>query len=891
MRTIRIAAALCALVGICAFAASALTPYLVHDIDPRFVSEGSSPHDFVSLGGRVAFLAGHGLPALYATAGVPGETSRLGTEDQEVRSRLVAAGPRAYFAGCGGGCGLWSTDGTPGGTFRIVATSFVGSSNVEAVALAGSGAPRTFVSFDAGRGNDLWTTDGTPGGARRVALAARRVRALTGGNGKVFFFADLPSVSGALFSSDGQPGGTHRLGSSRDGRFMTLVGGRLLYQSGSELWASDGTPAGTRRLAILPNAGAPITAAGGRGYFFLYNGGLRELWASDGTAAGSRRVATEMSIGQEDLLAAVGARVAYYSYDDPHGYELWTSDGTTAGTRMVKDLCPGTCSGAGHFGISALGKFWFDGQTPARGSELWTSDLSPAGTRLVRDLCRGNCSGDPLGLFAAGSRIYFTASGTNSSRQIWTSDGSAAGTIAVSPPGQGQSLNAAPFGASGIVFAGIDDVHGAEPWISNGTPAGTFALDDLDSDNVVGSDPRSFAAAGDLAFFFADDGEHGRELWASDGTSEGTRLAYDSEPGPEHSDLADARTAAAGGNLVLFGHNGFGARTLFGSDGTPAGSASLLPDGARADGRFLAAGSRVFFVATDPAHGSELWATDGTPGGTVRLTDLVPPDPFRPDFGAPVFLALGDRVVAPVLSPGGGEELLISDGTPGGTRSIDEIYPFLDLPLSAAKSQIAELDGRYWFVAANPGDGVATLLRTDLTAAGTVSAGPLDLSNPTSFDWALFPLGTRMLAFGPSNSLGTALWSSDGTVVETHVLGSASFDRFVPPVDFAGRLWYSNRNFDTLWSTDGTAAGTVQAMDSAGQPIRATSLALLGGRLVIRTQTGFFESDGTPAGTLPIDLPGPPHGSTLQILAAGDRAYFTLDDFAHGPELWALRPD
>ncbi len=889
MRKFRFALTLSAALSLApAFAA---VPYLVDDIDPQFFSEGSSPRNFVALGGRVAFLAGtRSGPTLYATAGVPGATLRLGAEDQQVRSSLVAAGPRAYFSACGGGCGLWSTDGTPAGTLRIVATSFVGFAEVQAVVPAGSGPPRTFVSFDAGRGTELWKTDGTQAGTRRVGMAARRVRELTGGNGKVFYFADLQAVSGALFSSDGQPGGTRRLGASQDGRFLTLIGSRLLYHSGSELWASDGTSVGTLRLATLPSSGGPITAAGGRGYFFVHNGSLRELWTSDGTAAGTRRVESEMSAGQEDVLAAVGARVAFYGYDG-HGFELWTSDGTSAGTRLVKDLCPGLCSGVGDFGISALGKFWFSGLTLARGVELWTSDLTPGGTRLVRDLCRGTCSGDPLSLFAAGGRIYFVASGTNTSRQIWTSNGSTAGTIAVTPPGQGQLLSAAAFSGSGIVFAGVDSVHGTEPWISNGTPAGTFALDDLDSDNVVGSNPGGFAAAGSLAFFFADDGEHGRELWASDGTSEGTRLAYDFVPGAESSELSNTQAAAAGANLVLFARARFGSRTLVGSDGSPAGSGPLLPDGASADGRFLVAGPRVFFTASDPAHGSELWATDGTPGGTARLTDLVPPDPFRPDFGQPILIALGDRVIAPVLSPGGGEERWISDGTPGGTRPIAEIYPFLDLPLAAAKSPIAALGGRYWFVAANPGDEGATLQRTDLTAAGTVAVGPLDLSSPSSGGWSLFPLGARMLVFGPSDSLGSALWSSDGTVAGTHVLGSARLDSFVPPVVYAGRLWYTNGSTGTLWSTDGTAAVTVQATDSSGLQIQASGLALLGARLVIGSRNGFYESDGTSEGTLPIDFSGSSNQSILQILAAGNRVYFAWDDLVHGPELWALRPN
>ncbi|HXU44711.1 MAG TPA: hypothetical protein VN783_04240, partial [Thermoanaerobaculia bacterium] len=69
------------------------------------------------------------------------------------------------------------------------------------------------------------------------------------------------------------------------------------------------------------------------------------------------------------------------------------------------------------------------------------------------------------------------------------------------------------------------------------------------------------------------------------------------------------------------------------------------------------------------------------------------------------------------------------------------------------------------------------------------------------------------------------------------------------------------------------------------------ALAVLGGRLVIATSSGFFESDGTTAGTLPIALPGgPPRFSGLQPLQVGERLFFPWSDALHGPELWALEP-
>src|SRR6185295_13428846 len=80
------------------FAAHAVTPFRVADINPGFRSEGSGPRGFLSLGGRVLFV---GLnESLWATSGVPGDPVRLGPADLEDVFFPRRAGNRAYFSGC-----------------------------------------------------------------------------------------------------------------------------------------------------------------------------------------------------------------------------------------------------------------------------------------------------------------------------------------------------------------------------------------------------------------------------------------------------------------------------------------------------------------------------------------------------------------------------------------------------------------------------------------------------------------------------------------------------------------------------------------------------------------------------------------------------------------------
>jgi ELWxxDGT repeat protein len=47
--------------------------------------------------------------------------------------------------------------------------------------------------------------------------------------------------------------------------------------------------------------------------------------------------------------------------------------------------------------------------------------------------------------------------------------------------------------------------------------------------------PGQFLGAGGTLFFVANDGTHGREPWISDGSAAGTRIIDDVRPGPRNS--------------------------------------------------------------------------------------------------------------------------------------------------------------------------------------------------------------------------------------------------------------------------------------------------------------------------------------------------------------------
>src|SRR4029077_11005614 len=197
----------------------------------------------------------------------------------------------------------------------------------------------------------------------------------------------------------------------------------------------------------------------------------------------------------------IGNRLIFPADDGVHGTELWTTDGTPAGTTLLKDVCPGACSGGGGYLFPVFGNHSiFQGYDPVHGGEPWITDGTPAGTHLIRDLCRGSCSSETFPyFFSALNQAFFVLQNPDGvDHQLWRTDGTARGTFQVANV---QSLDSSGFGSFGgdalgnaLIFAADDGEHGSELWRSDGTVQGTGLLVDINSRNVAGSFPNEITA-------------------------------------------------------------------------------------------------------------------------------------------------------------------------------------------------------------------------------------------------------------------------------------------------------------------------------------------------------------------------------------------------------------
>jgi len=440
----------------------------------------SYPDGFLDLNGSTYFLAddGSGLHHLWQVVGDPPASARRVTGD--IRGPIGLYGRpgrfegRLYVAGQArgdGGCGLWSSDGAPGGTRRVYEflpdRTCLSTRQWYPAAFTVVGDRLFFRAADPVTGAELWVTDGTTSGTRLVRNIST---APTGGDD------DLSSVP----------------------EFLTAVGSILLFAAERAdrpgLWRSDGTSDGTFRLAeISPR---PMNDADER--FAILNGaaifvavddaGTIRLWRSDGSAAGTMPIAAmgvESDLHRERPSMAVWRDRLYFLVNDAPGVlTLWASDGTVAGTAPVVSGPPGARRGAEIVATPdrLFLTMWQEGQ-----SILWRSDGTAAGTAAVTGRVRS-----VQRLMPFGGQVIFGGTDGTTGCGLWQSDGTDDGTTVLATSAHSGGGCPLPFrhgegpdpqlASASQAFLGFNEgVTGYEPWTTDGTLQGTRLLIDVNA--------------------------------------------------------------------------------------------------------------------------------------------------------------------------------------------------------------------------------------------------------------------------------------------------------------------------------------------------------------------------------------------------------------------------
>jgi ELWxxDGT repeat protein len=419
-----------------------------------------------------------------------------------------------------------------------------------------------FSANDGVAGFELWSSNGSSGGTLLVkdvtigATGSFPRRFIKAGN-QFFFTANRTVFAEDLWVSDGTTAGTRKINGVNPANFdftnLATLNGRLFFVNGAgdfvdELWSSDGSDFGTslvREIGTLSFTGAKprdLTRAGNHLYFSADDGiSGRELWRTDGTEAGTELV-SDIALGGSQFfpnesnpenLTALGDRLFFTANDGFFGIELWVSDGTDFGTQLVREIVPGynVLNGSGPSNLTAVGSnLFFTVNDEFSGDELWVTDGSFSGTRLVRDILPGIGGSGPRNLTAVGGTIFFTANDGLTGYELWKSDGTTEGTVRVKDiltPSGPDFDGTAGFGPQNLTAINnklyfsaetftSNGRTGLEPWVSDGTEAGTVMIADIQTNELFfpGSEPSGFTAVGNQIYFSATRDGNGSELWA-----------------------------------------------------------------------------------------------------------------------------------------------------------------------------------------------------------------------------------------------------------------------------------------------------------------------------------------------------------------------------------------
>jgi ELWxxDGT repeat protein len=735
------------------------------------------PEELTSFNGNVYFAATrdpeHG-PTLWRSDGTPqGTAPLLDAEPVPTVESLHVVGSRLIFVGTDPvhGRELWISDGTKDGT-RLLADLVAGSGSTE---FLGFSMVRKRLYFIASTPTDpaqLWVTDGTAGGTRMLTGPVPHASVLslpqTAPPGRFVFVANDELHGQEIWSTDGTVQGTHLVRDICRGPCSSILyadpifvlhQNRLYFLAtndahGEELWVTDGTERGThlvRDICPGPCDSHPVidVSLGGRLFFHANKNNTYQMWATDGTAQGTIRLTNFISLGVFSSVVA-GDRLIFDGSDGEYGYEPWSTDGTPGGTSLLMDIVEGDLGGSNPSDLMPLGNtVIFLANDGAHGYELWRSDGTSGGTSRLTELQPDQFPiySPNMGAWTASAgRLYFqleqtpgTVTATGDVKfppppkpwALWTSDGTAVGTYRLTPQGVGTTNLVSPRGrplTSQVFFSANDTAHGTEPWITDGTVAGTHLLADL-APSSGSSNPSEFTAFKRRVWFVASTcAGTAIRLWQSDGTAEGTVPV-----GPELQGIQFLSVFK--GELWFLTRREEKSAELWSTDGTTAGTRLRVILAFNPDEMFSGV-ERLYFSSP-----SEIWASDGTERGTLRIFSSeysVGGIGARIYFGSHLFFGTYDG-------------LFVTGGTETGARML---HPPGDEPLlrvvylASLGNQVLAIsvDGKLW--------------QTDGTDAGTKLVRSLAPPNSSFLRLDLIQAGSRVFFPAWDPKTGWELWAA-----------------------------------------------------------------------------------------------------------------------------------
>lgn len=263
-----------------------------------------------------------------------------------------------------------------------------------------------------------------------------------------------------------------------------------------------------------------LTAVGSRLFFQATDSTGSELWVWNGSSPPFRVADINPSGNSSPThLTAFNNRCFFIAFDDPHGWELWSSNGIGSGTSMVTEIRPGPGISIRGPLVSTGPALLFSADDGTHGMELWRTNGYPSGTVLTADLNPGPASSNPREITAVHvDRVACVADDGTHGEELFLVGVTGNTTLHDLRPGPESSWpRDLMWSSRHLLFSADDGQHGREPWYADWIDFSTVAMLHDVAPGADTSSPRDFTAFADKAFFAADDhGILGEEPWVAE---------------------------------------------------------------------------------------------------------------------------------------------------------------------------------------------------------------------------------------------------------------------------------------------------------------------------------------------------------------------------------------
>jgi len=531
-----------------------------------------------------------------------------------------------------------------------------------------------------------------------------------------------------------------------------------------------------------------------------------QIWETNGTPAGTVKAKDINSNYFIDELVVVGNKIFFYQ-----NKELWSFDTVSNNLLQLK-----TFEYSGNVKLYSFNnQLFLAANDGISGKEVWKSDGTVAGTTLLKDIALNSgssISNDFKILTLNNGKFYFIAN-TSTGYQLYESDGTTAGTISVKPIQGIGELNGASAG-NYFVFSGFDPAGGGiEPWISDGTAAGTKILKDILPGNTSSMGNSKFFKINNKIYFDTNSNgispSFGNYIWETDGTEVGTVLFNTPTNNILYGKSSDEQ------HLILTKPNEL--NRFWVANGNSTQTFEITGIGMPSDNSFIDLNSKIYLAGSTAKNGMELFSLDPVLQEATLASDISRFESSSPHS----YELLNNNLIFIAADKEFGNQIYKRDKATQQLNRLTSMSSGSSTGIFTDFSDTFFKVGNYLYTKNNSTNLRSILYRTDGSTANSIAIPTPDITTDNTSLYA--NLSDNTLLFSAYNNIiGTELWKIDNTSntpvlvkdISTNNMGSL-YNTDTKTVVINGYAYFVAKDDNgkaAIWKSDGTANNTLKAI-------------------------------------------------------------------------------